>query len=177
MDPREDSHCKNTANAAPTNRETFICPRCCKSFSAKLIAAHQLWHLNQDEKAEKDEKLKKAKVKKAKIRYQCEYCDKSFDLKKFLTRHTLIHTGEKSYKCDQCDYAAGRIDHLQRHKKRKHKTLSQNEISSSHQADQQSVDSSTTFIISSEIQPIKQEGELKQLRFHFDFPSRFHPPC
>ena len=143
MDPREDSHYKNTARAPPTNRETFICPRCCKTYSGKLIAAHQLWHLNQDEKAEKDEKLKTPKVKKPKIPYQCEYCDKSFHLKRELTIHTLIHTGEKLYRCDQCDYAAARAENLRRHKISKH-----------------NYSSPKTFIISSEIEPIKQEGEL-----------------
>ena len=154
MDPREDSHWKNKARATPTDQQkTFICERCDKAFSSKLIAAHQLWHLNQDEKAEKEAKLKKAKPKKPKIPYQCEYCDKSFHLKRELTIHTLIHTGEKLYRCEQCDYAAARAENLRRHKISKHK---------------QSDDTSTTFIISSEIESVKKDDIQTILKLRKD---------
>ena len=38
----------------------------------------------------------------------------------FLTTHLKIHSGEKSYKCNLCDYAAARAGHLRGHLRKKH---------------------------------------------------------
>ena len=35
----------------------------------------------------------------------CEYCEKGFYFKGDYTRHLLKHTGEKPWKCDECDKA------------------------------------------------------------------------
>ena len=34
-----------------------------------------------------------------------------------LQKHIMIHTGEKPFKCDMCDYASNRKTNLQRHKR------------------------------------------------------------
>jgi KRAB domain-containing zinc finger protein len=49
--------------------------------------------------------------------YLCTYsASKLKDVKK----HMLIHTGERSFSCDQCDYKGRRLDHLSIHKKHNH---------------------------------------------------------
>ena len=37
--------------------------------------------------------------------YKCENCDKAFSVLSILTSHRRIHTGEKPYKCKDCDKA------------------------------------------------------------------------
>ena len=54
-------------------------------------------------------------------RHECEYCDKKFHDVTSLKLHLRIHTGEKPYKCDQCDYACTTNGNLTKHKNNKHK--------------------------------------------------------
>ena len=157
MDPWEVSHSTNTASASSVDHEeTFICPRlgCNKTFSRRLMAAHRLWHSNQDELAKEKDRQETS-------------TNGSLQQDKRVHSGTtyVLHTGERPflYYCDQCDYSAARIDNLRRHKRthtgekpykskkdnlrrhqiRKHILLSQDE--------------NTKEL---EIEPIKQEGEL-----------------
>ncbi len=50
----------------------------------------------------------------------CDICGKGFGFKNKLHDHRLIHTGEKPYQCDKCDYRASKKGNLDAHKIDKH---------------------------------------------------------
>merc|ERR1712223_682248 len=58
---------------------------------------------------------KKARLS-PKLKFQCQQCLKSFLNNRDLTRHAVVHTQEKNFKCSFCTAAFfGRKDHLVRH--------------------------------------------------------------
>ncbi len=50
----------------------------------------------------------------------CDICGKGFGFRNKLTDHRLIHTGEKPYACDKCEYRASKKGNLDAHKIDKH---------------------------------------------------------
>lgn len=58
--------------------------------------------------------------KKVARTYKCSYCDYIFRRQSHLTRHILIHTGEKPFECKQCDERFSRSDKLKLHVQRTH---------------------------------------------------------
>ncbi|KAK7603256.1 hypothetical protein V9T40_003255 [Parthenolecanium corni] len=52
--------------------------------------------------------------------FRCQYCHYMFRRQSHLTRHVLIHTGEKPFKCNQCDERFSRSDKLKLHVSRTH---------------------------------------------------------
>ncbi len=50
----------------------------------------------------------------------CDICGKGFGFRNKLHDHRLIHTGEKPYQCDKCDYRASKKGNLDAHKIDKH---------------------------------------------------------
>ena len=51
-----------------------------------------------------------------KEKYNCRFCGKPFQWYSHWQAHERIHTGERPYKCDECDKAFARSDGLQCHK-------------------------------------------------------------
>jgi len=62
-----------------------------------------------DELSEKTPKSNKVEI--------CEFCGKEFKNMSNLTVHRRMHTGEKPYKCQYCDYACAQSSKLTRHMK------------------------------------------------------------
>ena len=50
-----------------------------------------------------------------KMSFVCEVCNKEFSKKNCLTRHRIIHTGEKPYICEVCNKEFSLKDSLERH--------------------------------------------------------------
>ena len=48
-------------------------------------------------------------------KYECEYCGHTSVRRSELNNHLKMHTGEKSNKCNQCDYASSQAGHLRTH--------------------------------------------------------------
>ncbi|XP_030751699.1 zinc finger and BTB domain-containing protein 8A-like [Sitophilus oryzae] len=53
-------------------------------------------------------------------KFKCDLCPASFNRASTLSRHQLVHTGERPYACSQCDKAFSRLDKLKNHIKRVH---------------------------------------------------------
>ena len=48
----------------------------------------------------------------------CEFCYKVCTTGQALSRHWVVHTGEKSFECGLCKKMFARKDHLNRHRQR-----------------------------------------------------------
>ena len=64
--------------------------------------------------------LKKRKPVVNKKSHQCSVCGASFDRPAKLSRHSMTHTGERPFHCDDCDYCCSNRDNLLRHQERRH---------------------------------------------------------
>ncbi|KAH3727517.1 zinc finger protein 271-like [Dreissena polymorpha] len=78
----------------------FQCEVCNKTFAhQKNLVQHQKIHQNRGRQ------------------FKCPECPASYSYKCHLTRHLMIHTGDKPYKCKFCGKAFNRNAHLVRHRK------------------------------------------------------------
>lgn len=82
----------------------LTCKVCKNVFkNTKMLSLHIKTHAKADKKA-----------------YTCEFCPSSFKRSSHLTRHKLIHTGEKPFSCSKCDKSFSRLDKLRQHMRNTH---------------------------------------------------------
>ncbi|XP_028987824.1 zinc finger protein OZF-like [Betta splendens] len=105
-------HVDNSAIVeSPTNKKTFICTTCNRSFKGKgALQTHMKTHTEQppicNTCGKRFRYLSKLKVHESihtgEKPFLCKTCGKRFRLKNCLEDHVRIHTGEKPFPCKTC---------------------------------------------------------------------------
>jgi len=67
-----------------------------------------------------DHLAKHSRIHSGEKPYKCRECDKAFSVPQNLTSHMRVHTGDKPYKCSLCDKSFRQSSHLQKHKRYVH---------------------------------------------------------
>lgn len=114
--------------------ETFACPQCdFTSNDKKVLSRHlRITHYNTEtlnckecdfttsyKKSMTSHQLSKHS-KKAFDRFSCNICNKRFAYENSLERHKRVHTNERPFSCDSCQYKAFRLSTLRLHIERNH---------------------------------------------------------
>eukprot|EP00088_Acartia_fossae_P032743 TRINITY_DN3349_c0_g1_i5.p1 TRINITY_DN3349_c0_g1~~TRINITY_DN3349_c0_g1_i5.p1 ORF type:complete len:794 (+),score=121.83 TRINITY_DN3349_c0_g1_i5:44-2425(+) len=89
-----------------TGEKPFQCEYCPSAFRQKVNYRNHIISMHTKETA-----------------FTCDVCQQSFKLKKYLTRHYRMHTGEKPYKCRHCDKAYSDSTDRRKHEKKLHPFL------------------------------------------------------
>ena len=64
-----------------------------------------------------EENVREKKTNSGEKSNKCNQCDYASSRADVLRRHLIIHSGEKPHKCNQCDYTSSRASDLRRHLK------------------------------------------------------------
>ena len=67
--------------------------------------------------------LQKFELKILQNKFSCPHCPMVMKTSTLIKRHILIHTGEKPFSCEFCQYSANRKDHLKSHNFSKHNVV------------------------------------------------------
>ena len=67
--------------------------------------------------------LQKFELKILQNKFSCPHCPMVMKTSTLIKRHILIHTGEKPFSCEFCQYSANRKEHLKSHNFSKHNVV------------------------------------------------------
>ncbi|XP_040922273.1 zinc finger protein 436-like [Toxotes jaculatrix] len=128
--PHSAGRRKSTAPA-----KVFPCPNCSKVFKFKsLLASHSMTHsevrpytcdfcsrsFRRLSHLKRHREVVHANGARPAQSFVCHICGKDKKCRSQLTRHVIIHTGERPFACDLCTASFNRRGNLQQHRKRMH---------------------------------------------------------
>ncbi|XP_046805284.1 zinc finger protein 724-like [Lucilia cuprina] len=105
---------KEIFKPADDNGVQFPCSICQQTFRRKDTLQKHIKRIHQNPQP-KEPRIK-AKVPKEKERFLCTYCGGSFRTKYGLSRHVVIHTGERPFPCEICQKTFKRPEDLHMHR-------------------------------------------------------------
>ena len=126
--------------------EIFICPECGSSFAKKIyLQKHMLRHNDTPfpcpecgrlfttiMKLSRHKKIVHLKERNLIRNFHCEFCEKRFqDNNKLKIHIRSVHTKEKPFACEMCQFKCARIDNLNLHRRKSHglsKYITQSEL-------------------------------------------------
>ncbi|CAH0564848.1 unnamed protein product [Brassicogethes aeneus] len=85
-----------------------------------VIKKEEIVTFNDDEMLNIPTESKLTSWDKKPRKFVCTLCPSSFKRASHLTRHQLVHTGERPYACEHCDKAFSRHDKLKNHVRKNH---------------------------------------------------------
>ena len=114
-----------TAKTMRKNKKTtFKCRKCSKTFYNRIILKRhrRLVHFSAKASHLFDSEASKTAPSHtdASKKFDCKLCLKSFKYQSHFKRHQLVHSGEKYFKCDQCEKKFSQSGGLNKHRKKAH---------------------------------------------------------
>lgn len=115
-----------------TPNSEWVCRWCGRTFKNKrTLDSHSRTHLGatpfkcevciySTSRAERLDSHVRRKHEKSCYKYRCKVCGRTFDQKRHLDIHSLVHFEERLFKCDLCKYSTSRKVYLDTHIRLRH---------------------------------------------------------
>ncbi|XP_059353291.1 zinc finger protein 33A-like [Daphnia carinata] len=127
-----DSPQQNSPLNVQLKESSFTCPNC--PFETRWehslrrhkrthyrITMESCWTNFSDKMNGRKRMVHNHRQKNGDLSFQCATCNKVFKSAYLLRRHQPVHSGQKPFKCNFCDYASSRLWNLNHHKALRHK--------------------------------------------------------